>query len=82
VAHSEKNLFGSGFRLLADGKPVLEGPAASSGFAQGTWEMDLGGILLVFRQDASALKRFSIPSSSETGNTTIFGGVPGLAAKP
>ena len=77
-----KRTIGSGFRLFADGKPVLEGTATSSGFAQGTWEMDPGGALLVLLQDATALKRFSITPSSETSNATLFGGAPGLAAKP
>jgi hypothetical protein len=44
--------------------------------------MDPGGALLVLLQDATALKRFSITPSSETSNATLFGGAPGLAAKP
>jgi len=77
-----KRTIGSGFRLYADGKPVLEGTATSSAFAQGTWEMDPGGALLVLLQDATSLKRFSITPSPETSNATLFGGAPGLAAKP
>jgi hypothetical protein len=76
-----KRTVGSGFRIFADGKPVLEGTATSSGFAKGTWEMDPSGALLVLLQDAAALKRFSITPSPETGNATLFGGQLGIDAK-
>ena len=77
-----KRTIASGFRLFADGKPVLEGTATSSAFPRGTWEMDPSGALLVLMQDATSMKRFSITPSPETSVATMFDGAPGLAAKP
>jgi len=71
------------FRLFADGKPVLDGTStASAGFRKETLQIDPSGALLILSQDATSFTRFSITPSPETSIATLFGGAPGLAAKP
>jgi hypothetical protein len=71
------------FRLFADGKPVLEGTSiATAGFRKETLQIDPSGALLILSQDATSFTRFSITPSPETSVATMFGGAPGLAAKP
>jgi hypothetical protein len=71
------------FRLFADGKPVLDGTStATAGFRKETMQIDPSGALLILSQDATSLKRFSITPSPDSSIASLFGGAPGLPAKP
>jgi hypothetical protein len=71
---------GLGFRLFADGKPVLDGTPTNTTFQKEIWQMDPSGALLVLSRDATSYQRLRVTASPETSIATMVGGATGLAA--
>jgi hypothetical protein len=66
-----------GFRLIADGHPILDGFPTGGGvgvFAKETFQMQPDGTLLLLAQDNTGLKRYSITPSPNTGVATLLAG--------
>jgi Tol biopolymer transport system component len=72
---------GRGFRMFADGKPVLDGGLpAPGGFAGETWQSDGDNGMLVMLQDATGMKRASVKPSSQTSLASMLGNGSGSVA--
>jgi len=72
-----------GFRLYADGRPVLEGYPTGGGvgaFGKETFEMHPDGTLVLVAQDNTGLKRYSITASPSSSVAALLGGASGTAA--
>lgn len=73
-----------GFRLFADGHPVLEGYPTGGGvgsFGKETFEMLPDGTLVLVMQDNAGLKRYAITASPTSSLASLLGAASGLAAK-
>ena len=73
-----------GFRLYADGRPVLEGYPTGGGvgaFGKETFEMHPDGTLVLVAQDNTGLKRFAITASPNTSVASLVGGAAATAAR-
>ena len=71
---------GRGFRMYADGKPVLDGGLPSAGgFQKEAWQTDGNGGMLVLMQDGASFERVAITPSSGSSLATMLGAGPTMA---
>ena len=69
-----KHVGGSGFRMYADGKPVLDGGLPTvGGFQKEAWQTDGKGGMVILTQDGTSFKRVAITPSSSTSLATMLG---------
>jgi hypothetical protein len=72
---------GRGFRMYADGKPVLDGGLPSAGgFQKEAWQTDGEGGMLVLIQDGASFKRVSITPSPSSSLAMMLGDGPTMAS--
>jgi hypothetical protein len=71
---------GRGFRMYADGKPVLDGGLPSAGgFQKEAWQTDGKSGMLVLIQDGTSFKRVAITPSSGSSLAMMLGAGPTMA---
>jgi len=69
-----RHVGGSGFRMYADGKPVLDGGLPTvGGFQKEAWQTDGKGGMVILTQDGTSFKRVSITPSSGSSLATMLG---------
>lgn len=77
-----RHVGGSGFRMYADGKPVLDGGLPSvAGFQKEAWQTDGNSGMVILTQDGASFKRVSITPSSSSSLAMMLGSDPTMASK-